>query len=145
MLTRKDRWINAASLHGRVLVKGVLWISAVGILVTVPHAVEDFVYGVPQKYGVSLTTAGSLLALGYFVQIFGIILLSRGKRGGLFVSFLIGSAWLAGALWDHLHDLLNKAHYREGMISKIWIIGIIVWSGCLAAASFSNLRHSRRR
>jgi hypothetical protein len=128
-----------------VLMKAVLWISLFGILVTVPHVGEDFVYGVPQKYGVSLTFAGVLLAVGYFVQIFGMILLSRGKKGGLLVTFLVGSTWLAGALWDHLRDLLNKGHYREGAISKFWIIGIIIWSGCLAAASFYHMRHSSRR
>jgi hypothetical protein len=106
---------------------------------------EDLVYGVPKKYGVSLTAAGILLAAAYFIQIWGIIFLSRGKRGGLLITFLIGIAWLAGALWDHLPDLMNKEHYREGMISKFWIAGIVVWSGSLAMSSFFALRHSRRR
>ncbi|HZR46147.1 MAG TPA: hypothetical protein VFA47_05565 [Candidatus Manganitrophaceae bacterium] len=125
--------------------KTVLWISLFGFWVTVPHVAEDFVFGVPQKYGVSLTLAGILLAAGYFVQMIGIVLLALGRRAGLVLSLLVGSVWLAGALWDHLPDLLKESPYREGPISKVWIAGIILWGGSLAAVSFLNLRHSRRR
>lgn len=125
--------------------KAALWISLLGVWVTVPHVAEDFVFGVPQKYGVSLTLAGILLAAGYFLQIFGIILLAKGKRTGLLSSLLVGLLWLAGALWDHLPDLLKADPYREGLISKLWIAGIIVWGGSLATVSFMNLRQSRRR
>ncbi len=125
--------------------KAVLWILLIGFLITVPHIAEDFVYGVPQKYGVSLTLAGIFVACGYFVQALGMILLSQGRRGGLFVSLLIGLGWLAGAVWDHSRDLINASHYREGAISKFWIAGIVVWGGCLAASSLSALRHASRR
>ena len=125
--------------------KAVLWISLLGFWVTIPHVAEDFVYGVPQKYGVSLSQAGILLAAGYFVQIVGILLLSQGRRAGLFLSTLIGAIWLAGALWDHLPDLVKEGTYREGPASKFWIAGILVWSGSLAVASGLTLRHSRRR
>lgn len=123
----------------------VFWISIVGVFVTIPHVAEDFVYGVPQKYGVSLTAAGVLVSAGYFVQMLGMMFLSKGKKAGLYLSFLIGSTGLAGALWDHLSDLMKGGHYREGPISKVWVAGIIVWSGLLAAASFQTLRYSRRR
>lgn len=125
--------------------KAVLWISLLGFWVTVPHVAEDFVYGVPQKYGVSLTQAGILLAAGYFVQIVGIVLLAQGRRAGLFLSGLIGVTWLAGAFWDHLPDLIKEGPYREGPASKFWIAGILVWGGSMAVASLLIFRHSRRR
>jgi hypothetical protein len=147
MLTRKKgsiKWPSSGK-EGAIGMKAVLWISLFGLWVTVPHVAEDFVYGVPQKYGVSLTQAGLLLAAGYFCQLVGVVLLSQGRRTGLVVSFFIGSAWLAAAVWDHLPDLIKGGPYREGPASKLWIAGIIVWSGSLAAASFQTLRHSSRR
>lgn len=125
--------------------KPALWISLFGLLVTIPHVVEDFVYGVPQKYGLDIGTAGALLAAGYFLQTYAVVLLSERKKGGLFFTFLIGVLWLAGAVWDHLPDLLRMGHYREGMISKVWIVGIIGWAVLLIVATLSALRHPTRR
>lgn len=121
------------------------FISLAGFLATVPHVVEDFVYGVPQKYGVGLSAAGMLVAAGYFIQAYGIILLIEGKRAGSWISLMIGGAWLAGALWDHLADLVSAEPYRQGAVSRLWIAGVLLWSAALASAALLSIYSSFRR
>lgn len=121
----------------------LIWMLLLGLFVTVPHVTEDFVYGVPRKYGLSVPLAGFLLAVGYFVQFYGLTLLMRGRRAGVWISLLIGAGWLAGALWDHLLDLFTS-DYREGMISKLWVIGLIFWSASLVFTGLFSLYAKRR-
>ncbi|MBI3805619.1 MAG: hypothetical protein HY282_17860 [Nitrospirae bacterium] len=132
---------------GRSLLGGLGLISLAGFLVTLPHAVEDFVYGVPQKYGVGLSVAGFLLAVGYFVQVYGIILLMSERPAGRWITLMIGFTWLAGASWDHLLDLFSAEPYRQGAISRTWIAGIFLWSMTVVSASLFLLysAYSARR
>jgi hypothetical protein len=107
----------------------ILFLSALTFLATVPHAVEDFQYGVPQKFGMTASAAGILLGVGYAVQAAGIVGVSRGKRWGLIVTLFVGLVWLSGALFDHLTDILSAASYREGLLSRVLVLLII----CLSA------------
>ncbi|HET6371590.1 MAG TPA: hypothetical protein VFG95_10355 [Nitrospiria bacterium] len=103
----------------------ILFLSVLTFLATVPHAVEDFHYGVPQKFGVSASVAGLLLGIGYAVQVVGIIAVSRDKRWGLAVTLLVGLGWLLGALFDHLVDIFSSQPYREGLFSRVLVLLII--------------------
>jgi hypothetical protein len=103
----------------------ILFLSVLTFLATVPHAVEDFHYGVPQKFGVPTSVAGLFLGIGFAVQVVGIIGISRGKRWGLAVTLLVGLGWLLGALFDHFVDILSNVTYREGLLSRVLVLLII--------------------
>lgn len=122
----------------------LVWVSLAGLVVTVPHVTEDFVYGVPQKFGLGIPLAGLLLGTGYFVQFYGLVLLLRGRAAGLWVSLAVGVGWFSGAVWEHLFDLFTVP-YREGIISKLWIVGLIVWSALLVSICTFALYAMRRK
>jgi hypothetical protein len=125
------------------LVCWVIIVSAASLLVTLPHAFEDFVYGVPQEFGLSVMAAGFLVALGYLFQLIGMLLALRGRQDGLVLLFLIGLGWTIGAMLDHLPDIIKSDPYRQGAISKVMellIIGIGLILMVLSAVAIRQLR-----
>ena len=126
------------------LIPWLVIVSAASFLVTLPHAFEDFVYGVPQRFGLSVMTAGFLVAIGYFVHVVGMLLALRGKRAGLYILLLIGLGWTGGAVFDHLPEILRAGPYRQGTISKVMVLLIIQIGLILVILSAVAIRQHRR-
>jgi len=61
--------------------------------VSIAHSLEDFVYGIPARFGLSVATAALLLGAGYVVQVTGILLATRGRRIGFVLTFATGAGW----------------------------------------------------
>lgn len=83
------------------------WVIALSLLLlwgTLAHVLEDFVYGIPARFGVSVAT---------------------------------GAAWACAAAIDHLGEILTVWPYREGVISKVLEVGIIVVGAALAGVSLA--------
>jgi hypothetical protein len=127
------------------LVFWVIIVSAASFLVTLPHAFEDFVYHVPQKFGLNVMTAGFLVAIGYLVQLIGTLLATRGRQAGMVLLFLIGLGWTIGATLDHLPEIIKSGPYREGTVSKIMELLIIGTSLALTVLSAIAIRQLRSR
>ena len=127
------------------LIPWVVIISAASFLVSLPHVFEDFVYGVPQRFGLSVMTAGFFVAIGYFVQVIGMLLALKGRRAGLVVLMLVGLGWAAGAVFDHLQDVLQIGSYRQGAISKVMVVLIIQVGLILAVLSAMAIKQLRRK
>ena len=87
----------------------VVGLAVLSLLVTLPHSLEDFVYGIPERFDLDVLTAGILLAAGYAVHIIGILLAARGSPWGYGINLLVGLDWLVGAVADHLSEVLYAA------------------------------------
>jgi len=122
------------------LVCWVIIVSAASLLVTLPHAFEDFVYGVPQQFGLSVMAAGFLVATVYLFQLIGMLLALKGRRAGLILLFFIGLGWTTGAVLDHLPDIIKSDPYRQGAISKVAELLIICIGLILAVLSAIAIR-----
>lgn len=134
--------MTAEAPNGRTRL--ILGLSAASFLVTVPHAVEDILYGVPEAFGLSSSIAALLLGAGFALQVCGIIGIAGGARWGLWVTFVVALGWFLGAVLDHLPDLLSSAPYRHGLLSRgleALIIGI--FASLLVLCGLS-LRHTER-
>ncbi len=127
------------------LVSWVIVISAASLLVTLPHAFEDFVYGVPQRFGLSVMTAGFLVAIGYLFQLIGMLLALQGRQMGLVLLLLIGLGWTVGAILDHLPEIAQTGPYRQGAISKVMELLIIQIGLILVVLSAMAIRQLRSR
>jgi len=103
------------------------------------------VYGVPQRFGLSVMTAGFLVAAGYFVHAIGMLLALKGRRAGLAILFLVGLGWTAGAAFEHLPEILQAGPYRQGTISKVAELLIIQVGLILAVLSALAIRQLRRK
>lgn len=116
------------------------------MLVSLPHALEDFHYGDLLRLGMALPAAVAILATAYVLQLTGIALVARGHRSGPVLLGVMGAVWCAGALAIHGHDLLFAGpDYRHGFISKALEVLIIVLGAVCALLGALSLRHASRR
>lgn len=110
-------------------------VGVASLLVTLPHSFEDFVVGVPGRFGLSVLAAGFLLACVYAVHVVGIVLATRGSVGGYAINLLVGIGWLLGAAIDHLPEIVRSGPYRAGLPSKAFEVGIMAVAVALIVAS----------
>jgi hypothetical protein len=127
------------------LIPWVIMVSAVSLLVTLPHAFEDFVYGIPERFGLSVMAAGFFMAMGYLVQLIGMLLTLKGRASGLFILLLIGLGWTLGAALDHLSEVVQTGSYRQGTVSKVMVLLIILMGVILAVLSAAAIKQIRSR
>lgn len=103
--------------------------------ISVAHSLEDFVYGIPARFHVSVIDAALLLGAAYIVQVGCLLLAAQRVRSGYVLTGLTGAGWAIAAAADHLGEVLTVAPYREGILSKALEVGIMVVGVLLAAAS----------
>ncbi len=117
----------------------VLTFSLALLGVSIAHSLEDFVYGIPARFGLSVATAAVLLAAGYVVQVTGVLLALRGQRVGYLLTLATGATWAIAAALDHLGEVLTVWPYREGVISKALEVGCMLTGAVLTLASLRAL------
>ena len=101
------------------------WASTVTFLFTIPHSIEDFTYGIAQRFGFSVLPAAVGLGLVFTAQVWATAALDWKARLSRWLLFLIGLFWVFGALGDHVPDLINVS-WRSGLPSKALVVGIIL-------------------
>jgi len=103
-----------------IIVTGLL------ILVSLPHALEDFHYGDLTKIGIAPPYGIAALITAYVIQLTGIDLTLRSRPWGIWLLGGMGVIWCLGAVVIHGHDLLFAGpHYRHGSISRLLEVAII--------------------
>jgi len=124
--------------------KPLLILSVLSFMVTIPHAIEDFQYGVPESFGVNPSIAGLLVGIGLAVQVLGIIGVSQGTRWGLIITLVVAIGWVLGAILDHLPDILSSRPYRHGVLSRSLEALIILDFGALFVLSGLGLKQGMK-
>lgn len=122
-------------------------VALASFLVTLPHSVEDFIFGVPARFGVGVLTGAFLLGAGYTLHALGIVLASHRRPSGYLINLFVGLGWFFGAALDHLPDVLFSASYRAGASSKLLEVLIMLFGIALVVLSSRLLlqhRHGRR-
>lgn len=116
-----------------------IFLSLSSLPFIVPHVVEDFTEGIAQRVGLSTGVGafflGGLLAL----QSLGLVLVGQGRRVGLVVTFWVGCVWVAGALVEHVPELLT-GRFRSGAPSLLWLVGLIVTQAASSLLAWRVLR-----
>ncbi|GAC1443233.1 MAG: hypothetical protein NVSMB52_01330 [Chloroflexota bacterium] len=123
----------------------VIGLSLLTFLFTLPHSFEDFVYGVPGRFGLGVLVAGILLSLAFSIQVVGILLVSHQRPSGMVITCGIAFFWFVGAIMDHLHDVLFAWPYRDGVVSKLMEVAVITSMGLLVAVSAVSLFQAHRK
>lgn len=114
---------RARGVGNLVLINGVIMVG-----VAIPHLIDDFLYDVPQEFGLSNIQA-QILA-GFFTAMLIVVfsLVARGQRWGYIgTAFLGGFLALAGIL-KHIPMILQPGPYWSGLFSEI-LIGLLILSG----------------
>ncbi len=104
------------------------------MVVSFPHALEDFHYRDLARFGIDLPLGIAVLATAYAIQLVGIVLVLRGGRGGAMLLAAMGIVWCFGAIVVHGHDMLFAGEqYRHGLISRALELLIIALGVTVAA------------
>jgi hypothetical protein len=131
---------KARDLGNLVLINGAIMVG-----VAIPHLIDDFLFGVPEEFGLSNIQAQILAAFFAAGLIAVFSLAARGQRWGYIgTAFLGGFLALAGIL-KHVPRILQPGPYWSGLFSEI-LIGVLILSGIsllivsiLAFRSFDQL------
>jgi hypothetical protein len=118
------------------------WASSVTFLFTIPHSIEDFTYGIAQRFGLSVLTAAVGLGIALAAQVWATAALDWRPALARWLLLLLGVVWVIGALADHVPDLLNTT-WRSGIPSKTLVVGIILSQALVVALCGVELLGSR--
>jgi len=138
----------SASRFGRadpardVSISRLAWVSSVTFLFTIPHSIEDFSYGIAQRFGFDVLTAAVGLGVVLASQVWATAALGWRPTLARGLLLAIGLVWVIGALADHIPDLLS-ASWRSGAPSKGLVVGIIVSQALTVAIAGAELRKIR--
>jgi hypothetical protein len=140
---RRSPPLNAQSVDGA----RAAWIAIVLVVVSLPHAIEDFAFGEPARVGVAPIIALCALLVAYAVQGLGAWLaLRENPWGGRFIA-ATGFVWFVGALVIHGPEIRAQGwQWRFGLtsIGELMLIviasALAMWYGLIAAQSASR-RH----
>jgi hypothetical protein len=118
------------------------WVSALTFVFTIPHSIEDFTFGIAQRFGFTDLTAATGLGIAMTAQVWSTAALSSRPRLARILLLLLGLVWVIGALADHTADLFSL-NWRSGVPSKALVVGIIVSQGLVALLAANALLRNR--
>jgi hypothetical protein len=133
---------ESARLHRRQYY--VVALAALLIGVSVAHVLEDFVYGIPARFGFQVAPAAALVGLAYAGHVVLVALAAQDRTVGYLGNLAVGIFWFAAAAYDHLGEVLAAASYRAGSISKAFEVGLMLSAIALAVISLVAWRSRRR-
>ncbi len=114
---------RARGLGNLVLINGVIMVG-----VAIPHLIDDFLFAIPEEFGLSNIQAQILAGFFAAMLIAVFSLVARGQRWGFIgTAFLGGFLALAGIL-KHVPRILQPGPYWSGLFSEI-LIGVLILSG----------------
>jgi hypothetical protein len=141
---RADRRAVANAPSGKSRFDVSIGLALALILVSFPHALEDFHYGALQRFGIGFSLGLVVLSIVYSLMIAGIMMSARGNARGVLLLGLLGAIWCAGALIVHGHDMLFAGpEYRHGAISKLLEFFIVILGASLAVVGGINAVYRR--
>jgi hypothetical protein len=121
-----------------VMVNGVV-LAAVAI----PHLIDDFLFGIPEEFGLTNIQAQCLAGVFAALLIVVFSLAARGRRWGfLGTAFMGGFLALAGIL-KHVPLMLRPGAYWSGLFSEALIWALIVSGISLLILSVRALQSVR--
>ncbi len=132
-MDKKYKWSNLVISIGLVLV----FFSA-------PHLIDDFLYGIPEEFGLTNQQTQVLAGLFHVQLIVFFILVARERKIGYYGTLFWGVFLALAGILKHLPKILKPEPYWSGLFSELLIIGMIIVGIALAIASILALRFSTK-
>jgi len=132
-MDKKYKWSNL-----------VIGVGLVLVLFSAPHLIDDFLYGIPEEFG--LTNQQTQVLAGIFhVQLIVVFVLAARKRKTGYYGLVFWGIFLALAgILKHLPEILKPEPYWSGPFSETLIIGMIFAGIVLAITSILAIRDLSR-
>jgi len=118
----------------------VVILSLLLIFFTIPHTLEDFALGEPAKNGVPAPALAIIVAGLFALQSLALFWAGQKDRRSYFIHAGLGIFWPLAAGSAQLPVILASSHYRSGLISVLYVGGMMVIGILLFLASIQSLR-----
>lgn len=118
----------------------VVFLSLFLLFFNIPHTLEDFATGAPAEAGIPASVLSTVISLIFFLQMLGLYWLGQSKKKGLYIHLFLGLFWPIASGIAQLPAIFNEESYRSGLISKIYVFGMIVVGLLLLFAVIKALR-----
>ena len=116
---------RARGLGNLVLINGVIMVG-----VAIPHLIDDFLFEIPEEFGLSNIQAQILAGFFAAMLIAVFSLVARGQRWGYIGSAFLGGFLALAGILKHVPRILQPGPYWSGLFSEI-LIGVLILSGIL--------------
>jgi len=120
-------------------IQRVVFLSLLLIFFIIPHTLEDFATGQPAKAGIPAPLLALVISIIFSLQALGLFWLGQKRRRGLFVQVGIGLFWPIASGIAQLPTILSETPYRSGVISIVYVGGMIVVGILLCISSIISL------
>ena len=124
----------------RRLNKLILFNGAVLVGVAIPHLIDDFLYGIPEEFGLTDVAAQTLAGLFSVLLIWTFVQVGRENRIGLISAGTLGIFLALAGILKHVPLMLKPGPYWSGLFSEILIIALILSGLSLFMLSLYALR-----
>lgn len=121
-------------------VRWIVFLSLLLIFFTIPHTLEDFATGEPGKAGIPAPILALVVSFIFALQATGLYWLGQKDRRGLWIHLVVGVFWPVASGFAQLPTILNEPSYRSGLISILYVGGIIAIGLLLLVFSVNGLR-----
>ena len=118
----------------------VVLLSLLLFFFTVPHTLEDFAIGQPAEAGIPAPVLALVISIIFSLQAIGLFWMGQGRRQGLFVQAGVGLFWPVASGVAQLPVVLSGAPYRSGIVSLIYVFGMIVVGLLLLTCAVISLK-----
>jgi len=108
-------------LNRLILINGIILVG-----VSIPHLIDDFLFGIPDEFG--LTNAQAQVLAGVFSALLILIfsLVGRQKRAGIVGAGFLGIFLALAGILKHVPLMLQHGPYWSGLFSETLIIALIL-------------------
>ena len=92
----------------------------------VPHLIDDFLFGIPEEFGITNCLAQALAGLFILIYAWILIQLARDLRRGVYWAMGMGGFLALAGILKHIPLMLQPGPYWSGWFSEALIFGLIL-------------------
>jgi len=122
----------------------VIGVGLALVFFSAPHLIDDFLYGIPEEFGLTDQQAQVLAGLFYVQLIVFFVLAAREHKAGYYGLLFWGIFLALAGILKHLPEILKPEPYWSGPFSETLIIGMTIVGIALAITSILALRYSAK-
>jgi hypothetical protein len=132
-MNKRYRWSNL-----------VIGVGLALVLFSAPHLIDDFLYGIPEEFGLTNQQTQVLAGIFHTQLIVFFVLAARERKAGYYGLLFWGVFLALAGILKHLPKIVKPEPYWSGPFSETLIIGMIIVGVALAVVSILALRDSSR-
>lgn len=122
----------------------VIGVGLVLVFFASAHLVDDFLYGLPDEFGMTDPQAQVLAGLFHAQWIVFFVLAAREKKAGYYGTLFWGGFLTLAGIFKHLPGIRRPGPYMSGAFSEMLILGLVAAGIAQVVVSVIALRERRR-